>query len=349
MKKYAFLFASLITTLNIFSQTNVVPFLPNDPIGDGIVYYLPKTVVNVEAEAEQTIQKAGPFVNYARLYLGVKDFITENKTSWNLKSVKLRTIARPDHDRAFKIIVAPNTVAPFVTLDKQGIICAVNTSIEKNQRINRKPNIASEEIDTVFCMNLLGQEALIANSIPKMAELAAKQIYRIRENRANLLSGENELLPDGTALKEMIAKLESDERELTALFIGKTATRTTKRNFEYEPQKTERAAILFRISRREGIVTSDNLTGAPIYVNCEIFRKEVAENNDKRTSENGIFYTVPGKAHIVITDNNTVFAEKDVVAPQLGGIAALPAALFNKSDVKVEFNPATGQIVSIKK
>lgn len=350
MKKYLLSVLCLLAALYAFSQTNVVPFSPNDAIGDGVVYYLPKTVIVVETETEQTVQKVGPFVKYAQLYLGVKDVVVEDKSVWQLTAVKLRSMAQPDENRAFKIMIAPNTVTPFVKLNHKGIICAVNTELPVTNKTAAKKSIVKENLlDTAFHMNLLSQETLVANSIPKMAELAAKQIYRIRENRANLLSGENTLLPDGTALKIMLNKLEQDERELTALFVGKTFTRSTKRQFEYEPQDTESNHILFRISHRTGIVALDDLTGSPVYLNIEAFTKTVTEDVNKKGSDNGLFYAVPGKAHVEITDGVTVFAEKDFIVPQFGGVTALPATMFNKSNVQVIFDSLTGQILSIQK
>src|SRR5574344_1290149 len=94
MKKYLLSVLCLLAALYAFSQTNVVPFSPSDAIGEGVVYCLPKTVIVVETETEQTVQKVGPFVKYAQLYLGVKDVVVEDKSVWQLTAVKLRSMAQ---------------------------------------------------------------------------------------------------------------------------------------------------------------------------------------------------------------------------------------------------------------
>lgn len=352
MKKFFAFFACFSTVFVALSQTNVEPFLPNQPIGDGVVYYLPKTVLAIDAVAENTVQKVGPFVNYAQLYLGVKDVVVENRSEWRLKVVKMHTLTHADENRAFRIEVAANSSAAFVTLDNQGIIRSVNMDYQpqdapKKAR-NHRPQ-KGEKVDTVFHLELLNQETLVANSVPKMAELAAKQIYRIRENRANLLSGENELLPDGEALKTMLEKLENDERELTALFVGKTFNQKMHKKFVFEPQDDEENHVLFRLSSRKGIVPADDLTGTPVYLNLTANRKTVAKEENKKTPENGLFYVVAGSAEVEISHDSHVFVKENIVAPQFGDVATLPTSLFNKTATKVLFDTRTGQILSIQK
>ena len=61
----------------------------------------------------------------------------------------------------------------------------------------------------------------MAGSTAKQAEVAAKQIYRIRESRLNILTGEaDNLPPDGEAMKLVIQQLEEQEKALTNLFTG---------------------------------------------------------------------------------------------------------------------------------
>ena len=61
----------------------------------------------------------------------------------------------------------------------------------------------------------------MAGSTAKQAEVAAKQIYRIRESRMNILTGDaDNLPPDGEAMKLVIQQLEEQEKALTNLFTG---------------------------------------------------------------------------------------------------------------------------------
>ena len=50
--------------------------------------------------------------------------------------------------------------------------------------------------------SVFSEELLMAGSTAKQAEVAAKQIYRVRESRLNILTGEaDNLPPDGEAMK----------------------------------------------------------------------------------------------------------------------------------------------------
>ena len=61
--------------------------------------------------------------------------------------------------------------------------------------------------------SVLSEELLMAGSTAKQAEVAAKQIYRIRESRLNILTGEaDNLPPDGDAMKLVIEQLEQQEK-----------------------------------------------------------------------------------------------------------------------------------------
>ncbi|KAI4367809.1 hypothetical protein C825_000006 [Parabacteroides sp. ASF519] len=69
--------------------------------------------------------------------------------------------------------------------------------------------------------SVFSEELLMAGSTARQAEVAAKQIYRIRESRLNILTGDaDNLPPDGEAMKLVIQQLEEQEKALTNLFTG---------------------------------------------------------------------------------------------------------------------------------
>ena len=64
----------------------------------------------------------------------------------------------------------------------------------------------------------MSEELLMAGSTAKQAEVAAKQIYRIRESRMNILTGDaDNLPPDGEAMKLVIQQLEEQEKSANQL------------------------------------------------------------------------------------------------------------------------------------
>ena len=77
--------------------------------------------------------------------------------------------------------------------------------------LNRKKNKGPQQ--KVTDASVFSEELLMAGSTAKQAEVAAKQIYRIRESRLNILTGEaDNLPPDGEAMKLVIQQLEEQEK-----------------------------------------------------------------------------------------------------------------------------------------
>lgn len=93
-----------------------------------------------------------------------------------------------------------------------------------------------------------------------MAEVAAKQIYRIRESRMDLSTGDSDQKPaDGEALKLMLQQLDEQEKNLTALFMGTIQTQTVVKHFTWMPQGETTNEVTFRISDISGIVWKTDL------------------------------------------------------------------------------------------
>lgn len=153
--------------------------------------------------------------------------------------------------------------------------------------------------------SVFSEELLMAGSTAKQAEVAAKQIYRIRESRLNILTGEaDNLPPDGEAMKLVIQQLEEQEKALTNLFTGILTKETDHYEVSIIPHDNLDKEVLFRFSKQLGIVDADDLGGTPVYMNLKaterapILDAKEAEKKDK--SLKGIVYNVPGKASIEI-------------------------------------------------
>lgn len=349
MKKQLIILAVLMGCATVLSaQTNVIPLPSNQSLPDGITYKLPLTELVVVAEAEKKVEKAGPFYKYAERFLGVKDFISENKTEWTLQNVSVRYRTASDPSKMYHVAINKKTTASNIQVNEKGVIVSVNQPIATKSHC---PNLHSPTaIDTIiqFDLSQLGEEALVSSSIPKMAEMAAKQIYRIRESRANLLLGDNERLPDGVSLTLMLQKLDESERELVALFVGKRISVPASRKFYVTPTESLTNYIIFRISSLAGIVDSDNLLGRPVYLTVKplVVGSPAVSPNSKKMC--GIYYNIPGSAVVVITDAVSILAEKTITMPQFGTVACLPAVMFDQMCTKVEFTEF-GALKSISK
>lgn len=351
MIKYYVLAAAMSVAPLLFAQTEVVNSQERASFANGVSYYLPKTVLEVEVEAVKTIKLVGPYYRYSERYLGTKDVITENSTTWSVKSVKILAKAIPDPANRYVVKLDPASAASYLTLTPQGLLYGVNVPLQINSReqLPATSRLTAEAPDMAFSGAVLNEEALQANSVAKMAELSAKQIYRLRDSRMSLITGDNDKLPDGKALQLMLSNMDKSEKELTALFVGKTVTVSSSLTYEVTPEKEMKNEVLFRLSSLGGMVSRDDLSGQPFYINVKDLSGQTYAGQDK-ANQNGLYYRIPGQAEVSVVDpSGNVLGHRKLPMSQFGTVQALPASIFNKSAVKIKFEPLTGALISIEK
>ncbi len=332
MKKVALSLLSILLALSAFAQKEI----NNKP---AMVYSLPKTVLVVKATACKTTQQAGPYFRYAERYLGISDVVTENKTSYELTKVTVLRKGIADPLNTFQ-----STKNALITLTSKGVISGINTTCSI---INKESNIKNkkEESDADFIANtVLTEDQLVANSIAKMAENAAKQIYRIRESRINLISGESEQMPDGAALKLMLKKLDQTEKALVALFTGKVTKEYLKKEFEIEPDKNRDNEILFRVSTINGLVDKDDLSGIPVYVSIKTTKNNTPQVKAK--NKTGLYYRLPGTAEVIVNSGEKEFFREKLTVSQHGSLQKLPRC--SSKNTKITYDIKTGAIKNMQ-
>ena len=172
----------LLCTISAFAQetTKLTAGKHNEY---GLIYSLPKTVFDIEVVATQTIVKAGPYYKYAEKYLGVPVSITEDKSSWKLDKATINSYGIADKDQQY-LVQFKSGSTPYMFLNKDGLLLSVNTDPLPDNAISNtqgKKKTASPLENNEYA-SVLTEEMLISGSTAKMAEVAAKQIYRIRES-----------------------------------------------------------------------------------------------------------------------------------------------------------------------
>lgn len=354
MKNSILLVISLFLSLSVTAQTKVVKKNAVKANNFGITYSLPKTALIVDAEVIKVSCKAGPYYKYAEKYLGVKDAITEDKIYYELGKIKLINKGIPDPENTYIVEFKSGTVAPYAYLTEEGLLCSINaeyTPDETAQNAAGKKNTSPiKPTDT----SVFSEELLMAGSTAKQAEVAAKQIYRIRESRLNILTGEaDNLPPDGEAMKLVIQQLEEQEKALTNLFTGVRTKDTSSYSVTIDPIDDLERDVLFRFSEQLGVVDADDLGGAPVYLNLKAIERapvlDAKEAAKKEKSLKGIIYNIPGKAAIEISLNKKTLYKGEAQITQFGTREGLAPVMFEdkKAPVKVYFYPETGSIKQI--
>jgi hypothetical protein len=346
--------ASLLLTVPLIAQTKVVKKNAVKSNNFGVTYTLPLTTFIVDAEVTKVTSKAGPYYKYAEKYLGVKEVITEDKTLYLIDKITLQNKGIPDKDNTFIVEFKSGTLAPYVYLTEEGMLCTINAEFEtlQNEADSVKKKKAAPA--SVTPASVLSEELLMAGSTAKQAEVAAKQIYRIRESRLNILTGEaDNLPPDGEAMKLVIEQLEQQERALTNLFTGVVTKESSTSTFTIHPTGDMDKEILFRFSDLLGVLDADDLGGAPVYLNLTATEKapvlDPKEAEKKEKSMKGIIYNIPGKASIEIKLNNKTLYKGEEQVTQFGSKESLAPSMLEdkKAPVKVYFYPETGAIKQI--
>ena len=305
---------------------------------------------NHVSKCEKTIEQPGIFYLYAEKYLGTKDIITTAKEIYTLKGIQLKNKVDVDYNRAYTIPLTDKTTASYV-INSKGMLECINTTTSHTpvKKQHKNPVVKPEESKSH--LTPFNEEQMRANSIGKMAEEVAQQIYRIRENRLNLLTGDMDQMPqDGEALKIMLKQLEEEELRLCELFVGTRTCTSYHKDITLIPTENIDNDILFRFSSQQGIVEADDLSGEPIYLTLSATMQDYLPDTKKSVKSQistSIYYNQPGSAIITVRDHETILLHKTCSIAQFGISIPLPMTLFEKKAYKALFNSKTGNLIEL--
>ena len=358
MKRICFFFFILLTVNFLNAQTKVLKMSATKSTDYGVTYFLPKTVLTINVDYNKITQKAGPFAKYAEKYLGVKEqsVVFEDQEYYTLNKISVEGKGVVDKNASYLVEFKSKTTSPFVFLTEDGLICTINADYIPESKISVKNSItqSASELFTTSSHSIYTEEYLRAGSVPKMAEVAAKQIYKLRESRTDILTGEAENAPrDGEGMKIVLANLEAQEKALVELFIGTINIESLDAEFEIEPLSDIDKEVLFRFSKYFGIVDTDDLSGSPVYINVKNIEnnetQEIIDPKRKTKETQSIVYNIPGKAAVEVFYGTNSMYRNTFQIVQFGNKQILAPSLFDdkKAPVKIYFFPETGAIKQI--
>lgn len=323
-----------------------------------VVYYMPKTELVITIDYDMVTQTPGVFYQYAERYLGAQQIIIEESQNHQLVGVKTQVVSSADTQRPFKVVAQKGMNTQLVSLSEDGRLVGYgleNASLQFSERSQ------GELQDGTECLQARGEELMplleeqfMAGSVAKMAEGAAKQIYRIRETRLNILAGDVEHVPaDGKAMELVLNELNKQEQALVALFVGTTKVTRHTHTLLYTPAESVENEVVCRLSAHNGIVDKNDLSGEPLYLSLEAKKQTLLpgvyyDKNAPVLSQ--IYYNLPGEAKMVMQFKGKVVAEGHFEVAQYGVAVPLAQELFTgKSAPIIKINKDTGNILSIEK
>ena len=350
MKRHMLYILTYLLATTVSAQTEVSQYQNGE--ANGVTYYLPNTVLDITLEAMEITRTPGEFGAYAGNYLHITDAINRAEKYWEITSVKIEQQGIPNPEKMYTIKLANGSTASNVQLSKDGILQAINTIVTEEKPVTKK--ISTKQLPDP--KSYLTEEILQATSTAKMAELTSKEIYAIRESKLAITRGQAENMPkDGLSMQLVLAELNMQEQSLKSLFTGTCDTVRYTCNIKLTPtmESDTTKAVLFRFSRKLGILKNNDLAGAPIYYDFKnLFNiPQPADDGKKKKApkKEGVFVNIPGKATVKIYSPTEVYFEDDLPFAQLGTTESLSKDLFNKNvTTKVILDKATGGVIKIE-
>ena len=379
-KAFIILSCALLTCANTFAQV-----LQENELA--LVYYMPQTLIDIDITYSIQTEEAGPYSRYAEKYLGTEDVITVNSQQAEILSVNVHTRSRADLSRPFKVTanegtnmmllnlqpngilygynLLPSTPQPVETIKEVWSLCRTKEECQGAQVVHTDFIGASSPADNKSSANNkpkqpivppMLEEQLKAATPAQKADAIAKLIYRIREAKMYLLSGEIENAPaDGSGLQVALKELTKQEKQLVQLFTGKRTKQTLHKTITYLPTKSEETPLLY-FSLENGITAEEDASALPIMINF-LARKQVLapDNNGKKKPKDApqpsaICYNLPGTGIYTITFDGATLLEGTIPVAQFGIAVPLPKNLFIGNNLPhIYFNTETGNISTISK
>jgi hypothetical protein len=260
---------------------------------DGMFYFLPRTVINVEVTVEKTDKVKGPYSAYSAKYLGISNPIHETTTTYRISDIQIKTLNEPDPEKIFFLVFPKNKNKRnqlMITLKENGIIESVNVHEDSissqlqqfksaslnndfsnqiepfkmfiNDNIMEKVDTLFEylHLDTVTIEKQIYQKSTIEKSMEQKAREASEYIIMLNELKVNLISGYQEVDYNEATLTHMISEMDKLIGEYMSLFIGKTITQTMTYNFTYTPESSTKnnSIFLFSIDKNSGLSDTES-------------------------------------------------------------------------------------------
>jgi len=331
------------------AQTQLSEYRPGVTT-EGAIYYLPKTAIRLKVQVEKARYQPGDFALYAQRFLRLNDVSMEPKTTYRVVSVTAESVGVPDTSKVFAVRFNTKTVATNMALSEEGLLLAINADPHTQELSPAfKPAKKPAKVNP---RQFMSEDILAAGSTAKMAELSAREIYDLRENRSLLIKGQADFMPnDGAQMQLMLSQIEQQDRALTEMFQGTTECDTTEHVITVIPTAPVIRGVAFRLSQFAGLVPEDDLSGVPYYINIEDISnlpsidEEAAAKAKKKQVQSGIYVNVPGKMQVSIYKDNQRLYSSQMPAPQFGRVELLSGELFDKHyTTRLWLSPISGAV-----
>lgn len=335
----------LLTISGLQAQPLPAPMKPGRT-PEGVVYFLPKTVLNFHLLLEQQTFTPGEFARYAERYLHRTDIAQEPLTTYTISDITIRQSAVRDTSKCFNVrLKSGKSETAEVRLSEDGVLLAVNAEPLKTPAAPTFKPSPKPEPDDVH--RYLPPEILTAGSTAKKAELTAQLIFELQERRQQLITGEADDLPqDEQQLRYMVSEIDRQHQALMTLFTGSTNRDTTAHMLTLCPEREMKREILFRLSQRLGLVDKDDLAGTPYYITIEDpnHTDTLKYTLPDGKKEGGFYVNQPGTVRLTLQREDQPLSTHTLPMAQFGFVTLRGGQLFKRYPTRLQLHPTTGAV-----
>jgi hypothetical protein len=339
------------------SNSVILPLSDSTALRDGsIVYGLPRTVFTVLVDMERTIEKPGPYAQFADDLLGLTNVIHNETESWSIEGITVKEHDELDPSEFYVISSTSLFQTNVLSLKKEGLILDLNPAMyyssEKQDGIDKSGNSQSDSfdlgsdeyfqlqrdtaykrlnVDSSFVRIPYIVEKKKKFTVDQLAEKAAKRLMELRDGKHLILTGEATVFPQSDAAINEINRLEKD---YTELFTGKTLKEKFTFSYQLTPQKSMagKSVTLFQFSDLTGPVSGTIKGGKPVTIEFTPEQKtkdltiinRVKARTESKTYDK-LFYRVPDVVNLKINAGSEKLFESRKLIYQFGEVIQLPA------------------------
>ena len=331
------------------TEASISPFASAKPaVGQSsLVYGLPQTRLYFDVELVKTIIKKGPYAEYANRMLGLQNVPMKDSETWQIKSIRISSKQEVDSRRLYTLSFTdyPQNVDKLLRFTNAGLLLDANignvlidsqnhgkTGDDFQFMNTALRNTVVEKVDTLYKTILTDtafvripvmQRKVMAKTTEEQARETAQQIFNIRQNRLDMLSGNTDYHPEGAALKLVLQSFDSQEEQLLSLFNGAKIESRQVVTYSALPEKAEANSELFYFSDRFGIV-SKNTAGAKA-VWYETGKAAVRGTAvPEQQANNILYYRIPQIVEVSAGIDNKTLVREQMTICQLGNIVSFP-------------------------
>lgn len=349
----------------------------DDDRNQGVMYYLPRTALDVDITIDVHHFTPGPFAQYSDSYLNITEVEQQELTFWDIQDVAITESVEADPNACFWIV--PNKELPFIAYSHHNILAGINIETKPIKTIQTGRSYLSSKLmpDDILFTDLnvkknkyevmdttwrvierdsVIQRIPVYRSVEKekgwhhKAQDAADFIIKIRKRRFKLQAAIEEQQADGEGVAIMIQKLEDLEAEYLSLFVGKTETETIHYHFKVVPEsfQSEQLFNLANLDIETAEVLSEEGQSAALKLKVSnLSPNRIMQTAPEKANETALFVRASVMANCEVLLNDELIYEKQTSMPQLGTTVRIPSSVLT-TDSKVRLNTETGNLQSIE-